>query len=176
MLGSSRPRPRRAGEARHEDINPPTPQRPSHFNKQVGERTSTPEPEFDLERENDLPAQQDRWPGDPESSIAVHVVAAPPQTRDFYGWSTDTITAVPEAQYIGGLTRIRTRMRVRNLSTQFPVYLTVTDTDATFGAYVLPAGESEEFLHNGNIAVSSPIVATQPQVSYFVEYLTDDRD
>lgn len=150
---------------------PDEPVRPSHFHEDPNQRTDLNEATLDYpdtDMQPDVP--EDYGFPAPERSVPVYLTEAPPADRTMVDWSAGTYTAdTAKAVQVGAASdRGRRRIVVRNMDNTNYVTVLRNSTDSVFAGYRIPAGSSEEFLHNHAIWVVADTAAVV--VSVFAEF------
>lgn len=127
------------------------PPRPSHFHEDPNQRTDLNEATLDYpdtDMQPDVPEDYGFPP--PDRSVPVYLTEAPPTDRSMVDWSAGTYTAdtVKAVQVGAAADRGRRRIVIRNTDQTNYVTVLRNSTDSDFAGYRIPAGSSEEFLHN----------------------------
>lgn len=157
---------------------PTEPPRPSHFREDPNQRTdlneSTPDyPDTDMHPDK---TEDYGWQDEPPHSVPVYLTEAPPSDRTMVDWSAGTYTAdtVKAVQVGAAADRGRRRVVVRNLDETNAVYALRESTHQNFAGFKIPAGASEEFLHNHAIWLRAD--TADVEVSVFAEFDVDELE
>jgi hypothetical protein len=159
--------------------NEPTePVRPSHFREDPNQRTDLNEATLDYPDTDLTPDSPEDygWQDDPPQSVPVYLTEAPPSDRSVVDWSAGTYTAgTTSAVQVGAAgDRGRRRVVVRNLDNTNAVYALRESTHQNFSGFKIPAGASEEFLHNHAIWIRAE--TANVEVSVFAEFDVEELE
>lgn len=161
--------------------NEPTgPTRPSHFGEDPNQRTDLNEATLDYPDTDTAPDAPENygWPEseEPPHSVPVYLTEAPPNDRALRDWSAGTYTAdtVNAVQVGAAADRGRRRIVVRNLDDANAVFVMRDSTHQNFAGYKIPAGTSEEFLHNSAVWVRAE--TADVEVTVFAEFDVEELD
>lgn len=155
---------------RREEV-PVEPGRPSHFREDPNQRTDLNEATLDYPDTDLTPdVPEDYGFPPPERAVPVYLTEAPPSDRTLVDWSAGTYTAdtVKAVQVGSAAERGRRRIVVRNLDDTNAVFVLRSNTDANFAGFKIPAGGSEEFLHNSAVWVRAE--TADVEVTVFAEF------
>lgn len=155
---------------RREEI-PDEPVRPSHFREDPNERTNLNEATLDYPDTDQTPdVPEDYGFPLPERSVPVYLTEPAPSDRTLVDWSSGTYTAdtVRAVQVGSAAERGRRRIVVRNLDDANAVFVLRSNTDQNYTGYKIPAGSSEEFLHNSAVWVRAE--TADVEITVFAEF------
>jgi hypothetical protein len=155
-------------------VEPVAYERPSTHRQDPSQRTNMyPGPDEDYATDVEVEPEEYGFTDSVEPPIPVYLVGAAPQDRTYRDWSAGTFTAdTSRATQIASYDRHRLRLRVRNLDETNSVFVVRSATDLNHTGFKIPAGETEEFLHNGGVYVRAE--TADVEVSVYAEFEIDE--